>query len=95
MSTPRDLLAGARFRWLKPLRTSSSRPTLPVVAAPEKRAALRAARLKEVARGGSNHSTLWMECFFLGFFIGAITISGVRIYAITIHLFRTMPLQFV
>ena len=61
MSTPRDLLACARFRWLKPLRTSSSRPTLPVVAAPEKRAALRAARLKEVARGGSNHSTLWME----------------------------------
>ena len=32
---------------------------------------------------------------FWVFLIGAITISGVRIYAITIHLFRTMPLQFV
>jgi len=61
MSIPRDLLACARFRWLKPLRTSSSRPTPPVVAAPEKRAALRAVRLKEVARGGSNHSTLRFE----------------------------------
>ena len=28
------------------------------------------------------------------FLIGAITISGVRIYAITIQLFRNMPLQF-
>ena len=28
------------------------------------------------------------------FFIGAITISGVRIYAITIQLFQNMPLQF-
>jgi len=55
MSTPRDLLARARFRWLKPLRTSSS--------------CLRAAAgggapswsPKGVARGGSNHSTLWLE----------------------------------